>query len=164
MQPSDLSQVAKLEARVYGPGRFARTAYRLREGSDSHTELCMTAWSGNELAGAIRFTHITLGENCTGALLGPLTVNPDHIGQNLGLRLIEAAKETAISVGLDALVLVGDVPYYGKAGFEQITGGRLSFPGPVDPDRLLILPLHQERAENCQGLITARDPEQGRSE
>lgn len=155
MRSSDRNEVAKLEARVFGPGRFARTAYRLRENQKSHTILCMTAWADDELAGAIRFTHITLGENCTGALLGPLTVNPHHAGYNLGLRLIAAAKQTAQDIGLDALLLVGDIPYYGRAGFKQVRPGQLSFPGPVDPARLLILPLHEERAENCHGPITA---------
>ncbi len=158
MRSSDRNDVAELEARVYGPGRFARTAYRLREGQESHTALCMTAWSNSELAAAIRFTHINLGQDCVGALLGPLTVNPDHAGHNLGLRLIEAARETSQRKGLDALVLVGDVPYYGKAGFQPVRNGQFTFPGPVDPTRLLILPLHEERIENCNGPITASAP------
>ena len=30
--PADLSQIEKLDERAFGPGRFTRTAYRLREG------------------------------------------------------------------------------------------------------------------------------------
>ena len=74
MRDADLDKVAKLEARIYGPGRFARTTYRLREDGNQRTELCMSAWNDTELAGSVRFTHVSLGENCTAALLGPLNV------------------------------------------------------------------------------------------
>lgn len=157
MHNADLSSVAELEARVYGPGRFARTAYRLREGSEQRTELCMTAWAGRELAGAVRFTHINLGPDCHGALLGPLTVNPDHAGNNLGIRLIERAIDGAKALDLDALILVGDLPYYQKAGFKLLPPGRISMPGPVDPTRLLIHELKDGTSEKCMGVIKARD-------
>ena len=156
MQHADLAKVAELEARIYGPGRFARTAYRLREGSVQRTELCMTAWKGNTLAGAVRFTHVSVGDNCRGALLGPLTINPDHSGHNLGIRLIEAATETARELKLDALLLVGDAPYYRKAGFKPVPYGRLSLPGPVDPARLLICELKDGISDKCSGSVESR--------
>ena len=154
MQDADLPDVAKLEARVYGPGRFARTAYRLREGGNQRSELCMSAWIGGALAGAVRFTHVKLGENCRAALLGPLNVAPEHTGANLGVRLIEAAADTAKELSLDALILVGDAPYYSKAGFNPLPYGRVTMPGPVDPARLLILELTPGIADNCKGMIT----------
>ena len=155
MQDADLSQVAKLEARVYGPGRFARTAYRLREGGHQRSELCMSAWKKDELAGAVRLTQVQIGARCKAALLGPLNVAPEHTGDNLGIRLIEAAADAARELKLDALILIGDAPYYGKAGFKPLPFGRVTMPGPVDPARLLILELTPDIAQNCRGLITA---------
>ena len=32
LTPADLPQIEKLDERAFGPGRFTRTAYRLREG------------------------------------------------------------------------------------------------------------------------------------
>ena len=152
----DLPHVATLEARIYGPGRFARTAYRLREGNAQHTELCMSAWRGDTIAGAVRFTHITLGEACDAALLGPLTVATEHTGHNLGVRLIEAAANVARSINISALILVGDAPYYAKAGFTPVPNGQITMPGPVDPTRLLILELTPGVTKNCHGTIKAR--------
>jgi predicted N-acetyltransferase YhbS len=31
--PDDLPEISALHARVFGPGRFARSAYRIREGA-----------------------------------------------------------------------------------------------------------------------------------
>ena len=39
------------------------------------------------------------------------------------------------------MVLVGDAPYYGRSGFQQIPPGRATMPGPVDPERLLVCEL-----------------------
>jgi len=155
MQDADLGQVAKLEARVYGPGRFARTAYRLREDGNQRSELCMTAWRNDELAGSVRLTRVQIGATCKAALLGPLNVAPEHTGDNLGIRLIEAAADAARAIKLDALILIGDAPYYGKAGFKPLPFGRVTMPGPVDPARLLVLELASDVAQKCHGMITA---------
>ncbi len=159
MLDADLDQVAKLEARVYGPGRFARTAYRLREGGRQRSKLCMSAWAGEKLAGSVRLIHIEIGKGCKAALLGPLNVAPEHTGYNLGIRLIKAAATAARELNLDALILIGDAPYYGKAGFKPLPHGRVTMPGPVDPSRLLILELTPEIAATCSGMITAIDSE-----
>ena len=39
------------------------------------------------------------------------------------------------------ILLVGDEPYYAKAGFSRLPPGRVSFPGPVDQNRILGLSL-----------------------
>ena len=37
--PSDDAAIERLVARTFGPGRFARTAYRLREGNPHRRDL-----------------------------------------------------------------------------------------------------------------------------
>ena len=155
MRDTDLTSVAKLEAQIYGPGRFARTAYRLRENREHRSDLCMTAWRNDQLAGAVRFTYINVAGDCPGALLGPLTVSQHHTGHNLGFRLINAAIEAAKKLDLKALILIGDAPYYAKAGFKPVPYGRLTLPGPVDLSRLLIFELEDGIADKCTGEIKA---------
>jgi predicted N-acetyltransferase YhbS len=50
-------------------------------------------------------------------------------------------------------VLVGDEPYYGKAGFKPIPKGRCAMPGPVDPARLLVCELVDGAFEGVSGPI-----------
>jgi predicted N-acetyltransferase YhbS len=53
------------------------------------------------------------------------------------------------------MLLVGDAPYYGKAGFKPIPEGRATMPGPVDPARLLIAELAPGAFDGVSGLIRA---------
>ncbi len=39
------------------------------------------------------------------------------------------------------MLLVGDMPYYGRFGFAPVPPGQITLPGPVDPARLLALEL-----------------------
>jgi predicted N-acetyltransferase YhbS len=48
-------------------------------------------------------------------------------------RSLEAAK----AAGWKLVILVGDEPYYARMGFQRVPDGRISLPGPVDPERLL---------------------------
>ena len=50
-------------------------------------------------------------------------------------------------------MLVGDEPYYRKAGFKPIPKGRATMPGPVDPERLLVCELKEGAFEAVSGPI-----------
>jgi predicted N-acetyltransferase YhbS len=50
-------------------------------------------------------------------------------------------------------VLVGDEPYYGRAGFMRIPHGRAAMPGPVDPERLLVAELVPGAFDGVSGSI-----------
>ncbi len=50
------------------------------------------------------------------------------------------------------MVLVGDEPYYGRAGFTRVPNGRIVMPGPVDPDRLLVAELAPGAFDGVSGL------------
>ena len=71
----DAAAIARLHERTFGPGRFARTAYRLREKISHCLELSFTARIGTLLVGSVQMTRIRIGET-PALLLGPLTV--DH--------------------------------------------------------------------------------------
>ena len=39
------------------------------------------------------------------------------------------------------MLLVGDLPYYGPLGFVSVPHKQVTLPGPVDPDRVLVMEL-----------------------
>jgi predicted N-acetyltransferase YhbS len=133
--------LAQLAADAFGPGRFARTAYRVREGIAPVAALCLAAWLDDRLVGGIRFTAIRIGEEASAALLGPLVVDPAENGKGLGRALMEEGLARARAEGFGLVLLVGDLPYYGRFGFTPVPFGQITLPGPVDPARLLALEL-----------------------
>ncbi len=153
---SDAPALAKLSADAFGPGRFARTAYRIREGVPPVAALSLMASVDGRLVGGVRFTAVTIGDEAKALLLGPLVVDPLHTGNGYGTALIEQGIARARAQGFRLVVLVGDMPYYGRFGFTPVPRGQIALPGPVDPARLLALELVPGALAGAQGALLAK--------
>ena len=138
--PDDAAAIERLHERTFGPGRFARTSYRIREQMGHRLELSFTARIGTLLVGSVRQTKIRIAKT-PALLLGPLTIEPPFRRHGIGKALIERALAEARRHAHRLVVLVGDVPYYGRCGFVRIPKGQVTMPGPVDPARLLVAEL-----------------------
>ena len=150
--PQDEPAIERLHERTFGPGRYARTAFRIREGADHLMELSFTARIGTLLVGSVRLTPIRIGET-PALLLGPLTVEPPFRQRGIGLALMQRALDEARARGHRLVVLVGDEPYYAKAGFKRVPKGQVRMPGPVDPARLLVAELVEGAFTGVAGQI-----------
>jgi len=137
----DAQVLSQLSAEAFGPGRFTRSAYRVREGVPPVKALCLCGLLDERLVGGIRFTAIRIGESGGAALLGPLVVDPAEKGKGYGKALVQEGLARARSEGFSLVLLVGDMPYYGRFGFQPVPAGQIILPGPVDPARLLSLEL-----------------------
>jgi len=133
---ADAAAIERLHGRAFGPGRFARTAYRLREGVAPDPALSFAAHVGTFLAGSVRVSPVEAGGR-PALVLGPLTVDPAFEGRGIGASLMQAAIEASVAAGHDLVLLVGDAPYYARFGFVPVPPGQLALPGPVDPGRFL---------------------------
>jgi predicted N-acetyltransferase YhbS len=149
---ADASAIARLHERTFGPGRYAKTAYRLREEVAHSLQLSFTARIGTLLVGSLRLSPVRVGET-KALLLGPLTVEPPFRERGVGQGLIERALAEARASGHRLVILVGDESYYGKCGFKRIPVGRAIMPGPVDPDRLLVAELTDGAFEGVSGAV-----------
>ena len=85
----DAVPIERLHERTFGPGRYAKSAYRLREGMGHRLELSFTARIGTLLVGSVRLSPIRIGES-KALLLGPLTVEPPFRERGIGYALIDA--------------------------------------------------------------------------
>ncbi|MDC7788034.1 N-acetyltransferase [Rhodoplanes sp. TEM] len=150
--PADAAAIERLHERTFGPGRYARTAYRIREKAELDSGLSFLARIGTLLVGSVRLTAIRIGDT-PALLLGPLTVEPPFRDRGIGLRLIERSLAEARARGHRLVVLVGDEPYYARAGFERVPRGRAVMPGPVDPARLLVAELEPGAFDGVSGVI-----------
>ena len=152
--PADADVIERLHERTFGPGRYARTAFRIREGAAHWVDLSFTARIGTLLVGSVRLTPIRVG-NAPALLLGPLTVEPPFRHRGIGLALMQRALAEAKQKGHSLVVLVGDAPYYAKVGFAPIPKGRARMPGPVNPARLLVAELTEGAFDGVSGPIRA---------
>src|ERR1700681_4062662 len=150
--PDDALAIDRLHERTFGPGRYARSAYRIREGRGHLLELSFTARIGTLLVGSVRLTPVCVRET-PALLLGPLTVEPPFRERGVGTALIDRALKEAKAKGHKMVLLVGDEPYYAKSGFKRIAKGQVKMPGPVDPARLLVAELAPGAFEGVSGLI-----------
>ena len=151
-RPEDAPLVDALNAASFGPGRYAKSAYRLREGVHAVTELSFVATEQGELRGSVRFWPVTVGAEKV-LLLGPLAVQSDQRGRGIGIALMNKGIEEARKLGYGAIILVGDEPYYARVGFAKLPPGRVTFPGPGARSRVLGLSLKPNALMNLSGHI-----------
>jgi len=150
--PDDAEAIERLNERVFGPGRFARTAYRLREEAQHDLSLSFVARVGTLLVGANRMTPILVGAT-PALLLGPLIVEPVFRSRGIGEALVARSLEAARQAGAGLAILVGDEPYYGRMGFRPAPAGRVKMPGPVDPARVLYCEIAPGAFEGVGGQV-----------
>jgi len=148
--PEDAEAIEHLNERVFGPGRFARTAYRIRERADPDQSLSFVARVGTLMVGANAMTPIVIGA-AKALLLGPLIVEPVFRSQGIGEALVARSLEAAKAQGWKLVILVGDEPYYARVGFQRVPAGRIVLPGPVDPARLLYCELEAGALQAAEG-------------
>jgi predicted N-acetyltransferase YhbS len=134
--PGDGDAIERLHERAFGPGRFARSAYLLRERAAAMPELCFSALVGTLLVGSVRVAPVHAGD-VPALVLGPLAVEPAFEKRGIGAALMNTALDRARDAGHRLVILVGDEPYYARFGFARIPAGQLAMPAPVDPARFL---------------------------
>jgi predicted N-acetyltransferase YhbS len=153
-RPADAPLVSALIARAFGPGRYAKTAERLREGRTHIPELSFVAWAGEEAVGCVRLWPIEVG-GAEALLLGPFAVDEGARSAGVGAALIRGACEAAAAEGHRLILLVGDEAYYAPLGFAAAPARAVRLPGPVDQSRVLVRALGPGAAEGLAGAVKA---------
>ena len=151
-KPEDWWEVEALYDLCFAPGREALSSYRLRDGVSPVAGLSLCARDdAGILGGAIRFWPVEIGPH-PALLLGPVAVHPTRQGEGLGALLIREGLGRAAALGWQRVMLVGDQPYYGRFGFERLTG--VEMPPPTNPDRVLGLALAPDAWAGVTGAVT----------
>lgn len=150
--PEHAAAVEALYDEVFGPGRFAKTAERLREGNCPIEEASLVAIDATGLTGVVRVWPVSVGDKGRAAFLGPIAVAERRRGNGVAFKLMERAIGVCREQGYAAVILVGDFDYYERFGFRRAGEGRFQLPGPVDQKRILIRDL-SERAGTLSGEL-----------
>ena len=126
---ADAAAVEALVLAAFGPGRFAKTAERRRE--RARIAAGFVAREDGRIIGSVRLWAITI-DGDPALFLGPIAVSAASRRAGLGADLVQACVDHAGGAGI---LLVGDLPYFGRLGFRPAPDARL--PGPVDQSRVL---------------------------
>lgn len=157
-EPKHAAAIEALLDASFGPDRFNKTAYRLRDGVDSIPALNLVAIEHDEhgrevVVGTIRYWPILVGGATPSILLGPIAVAAHLQGSGLGSKMIRMSLNKAVALGHKSVILVGDAPYYERFGFSRALTLGMEMPGPVDMSRLLGLELVEGALAGAAGMI-----------
>jgi predicted N-acetyltransferase YhbS len=129
--------------RAFGPDRFERTAYLVREGMDWLPALSFAALDEDDLlVGTIQVWPVGLtdpdGRQHPMLMVGPVAVIPERQTEGFGQALMMAMLSALDADAPLPQVLIGDPEYYERFfGFSAGPTGNWSLPGPWDKHRLL---------------------------
>jgi predicted N-acetyltransferase YhbS len=139
---------------AYGDGRFTKPSARLRDGRLPAGGLALVAVERGRVVGTVRLWNVLAGDR-DALLLGPLAVACDVQGRGIGTKLMTRALREARRLGHKAVLLIGDVSYYGRFGFSAAKTAKLRMPGDYAQARLLGLELITGALDGAAGAIRA---------
>jgi predicted N-acetyltransferase YhbS len=134
-----------------GPDRHLKSSEALRAGRLPVQALVAT--DGEQVIASLRLWRVREASGRQVLLLGPFAVAEDWRGRGVGARLMLAALNWAAAARCDAVLLVGDLAYYRRFGFESGLSARLGMAGRYDPARLLGLELQPGTLEALHGTL-----------
>jgi predicted N-acetyltransferase YhbS len=153
--PGDDAFVDDLQAAAFGPGRFARTAFRVRERFPIDRSLSLIAEVDGTPAACVWMTPISVG-GIDGYMLGPLATHPNFRKRGIGKQLAREVTRIALERSEGSFVLlIGDRDYYCPLGWQPTRLGAVEWPGPVDPSRVLLYAEDKTLATRLRGKIAA---------
>ena len=133
--------VERLLDAAFGPGRHARTAYRVRAGLHPIGELSFAAFDGGRLVGSLQSWPVALttpdGGRADLVMVGPVGVLPELQGAGIGKAMLGEIAARLDAKQLPAM-LIGDEAYYRPYGFVSGPAARWILPGPAEPHRILL--------------------------
>ena len=151
---ADGAAVEALNDRAFGPGRFAKVSYAVRELARFRRDLSFCAFEGETLVGSVRQSEVSICGK-TVLFLGPFAVSAEFRGKGVGAALIDQAVKTGMKAGFPLVLLVGDLDLFSRHGFERVPAGQVSLPRPFDPRRLLWRPLRKGGEDGVAGPVEA---------
>lgn len=154
----DIAAREALLDRAMGANRTRKSSEKLRRGRLSAEGLALSAIDGSgRLVGTVRLWHVTASraQGRSLLLLGPLAVDTDVKGAGIGSLLMRHAIAASSKLGHDAILLVGDAPYYGRFGFSADLTQDIAMPGPFERSRFQALELSDNALSGVHGVLRA---------
>jgi predicted N-acetyltransferase YhbS len=162
-RPRDGEAIEEMTAAAFGPERFQKTVYRLREDVPPIRELCFVCLDQKDrLVASIRNWPILINGKWPAVMLGPLAISPELRGLGYGKALMWHSMAQSRLQGHSRIILVGDPEYYNQFGFRRDLALLLQLPGWVEERRFLALELVAGSMIGVHGMIGKPLPKKSR--
>jgi len=152
---ADIPAREALLDQAFGGFRARKTSERLREGRLPAEGLAFVATDHKRVIGTARLWNIACDSGQPALLLGPVAVASDYRNRGIGAALVRHAIMQAQRLGHQAVILVGDEPYYSRFGFSDEKTAAIRLPGPFERHRLLALELIPGALDGACGIVSA---------
>jgi putative acetyltransferase len=153
-RPDDMAAVRELNRRAFGQDQESNIVDALR--ANGAALLSLVATMDDRVVGHIIYSSLSIGDNVSGAALGPMAVLPEHQRQGIGSKLIEAGNRKLKDAGCPFIIVVGHADYYPRFGFRPASEHGIKCEWDVPDDVFMLLVLDQAKMEGVSGLATYR--------
>jgi putative acetyltransferase len=110
----------------------------------------------DRVVGHIMYSPAVIGQNITGAALGPMAVVPDLQRQGIGGKLIKAGNKKLKDAALPFIIVVGHADYYPRFGFRPAQDRGITCEWDVPNDVFMLLVLDKEKMKGVSGTARYR--------
>jgi predicted N-acetyltransferase YhbS len=147
---------------VYRPGCMEHyVLHCFRDDSGFIPELDYVMELEGKIIGHIMYSRSEIKLDKGGVLpaitLGPVCVAPEYRGRGHGKMLINTTLEAARGLGYGAVILEGNIKFYGRCGFTRAKDKGVRYAADPEADYLLCLELTPGYLEDVKGTFTDPD-------
>jgi len=153
-RPEDIAAIRAVNRRAFDQEQEGNIVDALR--SNGVALLSLVATLNGQVVGHIMYSPITVGDDVTGAALGPVAVVPEHQRQGIGSKLIEVGNQKLKHAGHPFIIVLGHADYYPRFGFEPASTRGIKCEWEVPDDVFMLLILDQEKMQGVSGLAKYR--------
>jgi len=150
----DIAAVHDLNRQAFGQDQECKIVDVLR--ANEAALLSLVATVDDRVVGHIMYSPAVVGDNITGAALGPMAVLPEYQRQRIGSKLIKAGNRKLKDAGCPFIVVVGHADYYPRFGFRPASKHRIKCEWDVPDNAFMLLVLDQAKMERVSGLAKYR--------
>lgn len=147
---------------VYHPGcteHYILHCFRSRK--EFIPELDLVMEKDGRIVGRIMYVHSSIccddGTEIQTMTFGPMSIHPDYSRKGYGRKLLDYSVKAAAGMGAGALVITGNIQFYGKSGFVPGKTMGIRYRADPDADYLLVRELKEGYLRHVRGAFS--DPE-----
>ena len=126
--PSNIEEIKQLFIQTFTDSEgqaeglaVGKIAYDLMTGTDANDLYCFIATENEQIVANIIFSRLTFENSVNAFLLSPVATHTSCQGKGVGQKLINFGLNILKENGVELAFTYGDINFYAKVGFSQIT-------------------------------------------
>jgi putative acetyltransferase len=150
----DFEDIRNVIEEAFNQPDQADLAEELRNAGDA--VIALVAEENREIVGFIMFSRASVeGSDAKFVAMAPVAVEPEFQNNGIGSDLIREGLDECLSLGYDAVIVIGSGDFCPRFGFKPASEYEISCPwDDFSKDQFMILELHADALEGVAG--TAR--------